>query len=173
MLAQVSSDRTDYRFPLAIYQGVSAANLEVTVRFKAGAGQVDRAGDIAVRLSDPDNYYVVRTNALGTRPLRAQGRPQPIQGFRTRVSSEAWHVLGLRAEGDRLAVSFDGKPLFTAARPDLLQCWQARALDQGRQHHPFRRAHDSQLPRRPTRDHDHERDQLVECRSPLAVAGPE
>src|SRR5438105_4583275 len=29
VLEQTSSDRTDYRFPLAIYQGVSAANAEV------------------------------------------------------------------------------------------------------------------------------------------------
>ena len=91
VLEQTSSDRTDYRFPLAIYQGVSAANLEVTVRFKAGAGQVDRAGGIAVRLSDPDNYYVVRANALeGNVNLYrvVKGVRSQIQGFRTKVSSE-------------------------------------------------------------------------------------
>src|SRR5438270_283032 len=111
VLEQTSSDRTDYRFPLAIYQGVSAANAEVTVRFKAVAGPVDRAGGIAVRLSDPDNYYVVRANALENnvnlyRVLK--GVRSQIQGFRTKVSSDAWHALGIRAEGDRFAVSFDG-----------------------------------------------------------------
>src|ERR1700712_4282530 len=64
VLAQTSSDRTDYRFPLAIYQPVSAANVEVSVRFKAVAGSIDRAAGIAVRLSDRNNYYVVRANAL-------------------------------------------------------------------------------------------------------------
>src|SRR5205085_2666694 len=33
-IAQTSKDKTDYRFPLAIYQAVSAKNVEVTVRFK-------------------------------------------------------------------------------------------------------------------------------------------
>jgi hypothetical protein len=117
VLEQTNSDRTDHRFPLAIYQGVSAANLDVTVRFKAVAGQVDRAGGIAVRLSDPDNYYVVRANALeGNVNLyrEVKGVRSQIQGFRTKVSSDAWHTLGIRAEGNRFAVSFDGKPLFTA-----------------------------------------------------------
>ena len=38
VLGQVSSDRTDYRFPLVIYQSVSAANLEVTVPFNGRLG---------------------------------------------------------------------------------------------------------------------------------------
>jgi hypothetical protein len=116
-LAQTSTDRTDYRFPLAISQNVSAANLEITVRFKAVSGQVDRAGGIAVRLADPNNYYVVRANALEDnvnlyRVLK--GVRTQIRGMRTKVISGEWHTLGLRAEGDRFAVTFDGKPLFTA-----------------------------------------------------------
>src|SRR4051812_7493410 len=59
VLAQTSTDQTDYRFPLAIYDGITATNTEVTVRFKAVAGRVDRAGGIAVRLADADNYYVL------------------------------------------------------------------------------------------------------------------
>jgi hypothetical protein len=30
------------------------------------------------------------------------------------VASNEWHTLGLKAEGDRFTVSFDGKQLFTA-----------------------------------------------------------
>ena len=63
-LEQSSTDKTDYRFPLAIYKPVSAKDVDVRVRFKPVAGTVDRAGGIAVRLSGPDDYYVVRANAL-------------------------------------------------------------------------------------------------------------
>ena len=35
VIAQTSTDQTDYRFPLAIYDKLSAANLDVRVRFKA------------------------------------------------------------------------------------------------------------------------------------------
>ena len=64
VLAQTSTDQTDYRFPLAVYDGITAKDVEVSVRFKAVGGRIDRAGGIAVRLADPDNYYVLRANAL-------------------------------------------------------------------------------------------------------------
>ena len=43
-IAQTSTDRTDYRFPLAVYQPISPKDVEVTVRFKPVAGKVDQAG---------------------------------------------------------------------------------------------------------------------------------
>src|SRR5262245_24433339 len=52
-IAQTSSDTTDYRFPLAIYDGFTAANLEVAVHFKPIAGRIDQAGGIAIRLASP------------------------------------------------------------------------------------------------------------------------
>ena len=116
-IEQTSTDTTDYRFPLAIHQPVSAANVDVTVRFKAVAGKVDRAGGIAVRLSDPDNYYVVRANALedNVRFYRVvKGQREQLEGANVKVTPNEWHQLGLRAEGGRFSITFDGKPLFTA-----------------------------------------------------------
>src|SRR5690348_13701000 len=43
-IAQTSSDRTDYRFPLAVYEALTAEDLDVSVRFKAVAGTIDQAG---------------------------------------------------------------------------------------------------------------------------------
>jgi hypothetical protein len=116
-IAQVGRDTTDYRFPLAVYQAISATNVDVVVRFKPVAGSVDQAGGIAVRLTTPDDYYVVRANALEDNVnfyRVVNGRRQEIKGFDTKVAGDQWHALGLRAEGDRFTVSFDGKPLFTA-----------------------------------------------------------
>jgi hypothetical protein len=116
-IAQTSADTTDYRFPLAIYQGVSAKDVEVTLRFKPVAGKVDQAGGIAVRVASPDDYYVVRANALedNVRFYRVvKGQRQQIAGANTKVAPGQWHDLALRAEGNRFAISFDGKPLFTA-----------------------------------------------------------
>ena len=115
-LAQISTDKTDYRFPLAIYQDSAAANVEVTVRFKAVSGQVDRAGGIAVRLVDADNYYVVRANAIEDNVnfyRVVKGTRTQIKGTSTTVSSNVWHTLGIQAEGDHFSVSFDNKLLFT------------------------------------------------------------
>ena len=116
-IEQTSTDTTDYRFPLAIYRPVSASGVDVTVRFKAVAGKVDQAGGVAVRVSDPDNYYVVRANALedNVRFYRVvKGRREQIEGANTRVTANEWHRLGLRAEGQRFTITFDGKQLFTA-----------------------------------------------------------
>jgi hypothetical protein len=113
---QTSTEKTDYRFPLAIYQPLSAKNVEVSLRFKPMAGAVDRAGGIAVRLKDPDNYYVVRANALEDNVRFyhvVKGRRSELKSANLKVASNAWHTLALHAEGDRFTVTFDGKALYT------------------------------------------------------------
>ena len=117
-IEQSSTDRTDYRFPLAIVDSVAAKNVEVSLKFKPVAGHVDRAGGIAARVLDADNYYVVRANALedNVRFYRVvKGRRQQIDGVNTKVASGEWHSLGLKARGDRFTIEFDGKTLFTTS----------------------------------------------------------
>jgi hypothetical protein len=116
-IEQASADPTDYRLPLAVYEPLPAQDVEATVRFKAVAGKVDRAGGLAVHLTDPDNYYVVRANALEDNVnfyRVVKGRRQQIKGVSVKVSSGEWHALGLKAQGARFAISFDGEVLFTA-----------------------------------------------------------
>jgi hypothetical protein len=114
-IEQSSADRTDYRFPLAIYKPFSAKNVDVSVRFKAVAGSVDQAGGVALRLIDPNNYYIVRANALedNVRFYRvSNGRRIDIAGANLKVSANEWHTLGLKAEGESFTVTFDGKELY-------------------------------------------------------------
>ena len=68
-------------------------------------------------MTSPDDYYVVRANALedNVRFYRViSGRREQIKGVDIKVASGQWHTLGLRAEGDKFTVSFDGKAMFTA-----------------------------------------------------------
>jgi hypothetical protein len=114
-IAQVSKDKTDYRFPLAIYKPFTGKDLEASMRFKAVAGTVDQAGGIAIRLQTPDDYYVVRANALegNVRFYRVvKGKREQLAGVNVKVAGNTWHTLALRAEGDRFSISYDGKPLF-------------------------------------------------------------
>ena len=123
-IEQSSTDRTDYRFPLAIHDSLSAANLNVELRFKAVGGEIDQAGGIAVRLEDADNYYVARANALenNVRFYRVvNGRREQLAGADLRVTANEWHTLGLRAEGERFSVSYDGKALFSLADKTFTQ----------------------------------------------------
>jgi hypothetical protein len=64
VLAQTSADDTAGRFPLAIWDRTTIRDGEVSVAFKAVAGSVDRAAGIVWRYQDPNNYYIVRANAL-------------------------------------------------------------------------------------------------------------
>jgi hypothetical protein len=115
-IEQPSTDRTDYRFPLAIHDSLSAANLNVELRFKAVAGKIDRAAGVVVRLQDADNYYVARANALedNVRFYRVvDGRREQLDGVDVRVTPNQWHTIGLRAEGARFTISYDGKTLFS------------------------------------------------------------
>jgi hypothetical protein len=114
-IEQQSTDRTDYRFPLAIHESFSAKDLIMQVRFKPIAGRIDQAGGIVVRLADANNYYVARANALehNVRFYRVvAGRRQQLGTSNIRVTSNEWHVLALRAEGRRFTVSYDGAVLF-------------------------------------------------------------
>ena len=134
-IEQSSTERTDYRFPLAIHRPLSARNVDVSLRFKAVAGNVDRAGGIVVRLADPDNYYVVRANALedNVRFYRViKGKREELKGANTKVAANEWHNLELRADGDRFTVSFDGKQLYTVQDATFTGAGRVALLDQGR-----------------------------------------
>src|SRR5262245_38718235 len=118
VIEQASSDRADYRFPLAILEPIVAKNVDVSLRFKPIAGRVDQAGGIAVRVADADNYYVVRANALedNVRFYRVvKGRREQIDGVNTKVAGNTWHTLGLKAQDDRFTIGLNGKTLFTTS----------------------------------------------------------
>jgi len=99
------------------------ASIDVAVRFKPVGGTVDRAAGIAIRLSDPNNYYVVRANALednvvlyktvnGVRsPLDIVGRKGGY-GVNVPVPAGRWHTLRVEFAGTRFSAIYDGKALF-------------------------------------------------------------
>src|SRR5215216_5215794 len=64
VMAQVSTDRTAGRFPLAIWDRASIKDGAVSVKFKAISGSVDQAAGLVWRYRDANNYYIVRANAL-------------------------------------------------------------------------------------------------------------
>lgn len=123
-IEQTSTDRIDYRFPLAIYTPLLLKNGEVSLRFKSVAGKIDQAAGIAMRLTDADNYYVVRANALedNVRFYRVvKGRREELKGANLKVSGNEWHTLTLKAENDSFTVTFDGKELYRANDPTFTE----------------------------------------------------
>lgn len=124
VLAQTSNDPTEGRFPLAILDKATFKDGEVSVKFKPISGKVDQGAGIVWRYRNPDNYYVVRANALegnvvlykvqnGHRSsLAPKGTPPRTYGVRHPVPSQVWSTLRVTFSGPRFTVYFNGKELF-------------------------------------------------------------
>jgi hypothetical protein len=124
VLAQTDRDPTSYRFPVCVLDAVSAADVDVSVRFKPISGAKDQAAGIVWRYRDADNYYVVRANALednvvlykmerGKRTdLDPKGSGPLAYGKKVDIPSGAWSTLHVAARGNLFAVSLDDRPIF-------------------------------------------------------------
>ena len=122
-LSQNDMDRTDYRFPVCIFDSLLAKDVDVSVSFKAVKGKGDQAGGIVWRFRDKDNYYIVRANALednivlykveqGKRtdlPLKGIGR---TYGKKVKVPGGKWSTLRIVARGNLFTVYFNGEKLY-------------------------------------------------------------
>jgi hypothetical protein len=123
VLVQTSTDGTSFRFPVAVVEGFTARDVDLAVRFQAVAGEVDRAAGLVWRYRGPDNYYIVRANALednvvlykvegGKRTdldVKGAGR---TYGVKADVPAEAWGELRVIARGNLFTVHLDGRELF-------------------------------------------------------------
>jgi hypothetical protein len=124
VLVQRSTGETRSRFPLAIYDQAALADGAISVRFKALSGKVDQAAGLVWRYRDPENYYIVRANALEEnvvlykveRGKRSDLKPVDAglfaYGKKAPVRSGAWQELRVEVEGDLFRVSLDGTHLF-------------------------------------------------------------
>ena len=122
-LAQTNADATRSRFPVAVVNDSSTADVDVSVRFRPVSGRVDRAAGLVWRYQDEDNYYLVRANALednvvlykverGRRtdlPVKGAGR---TYGKAAKVPAGQWSTLRVVATGSRFAVSLNGADLY-------------------------------------------------------------
>ena len=77
-----------------------------------------------MRLTDANNYYVVRANALedNVRFYHViRGRRSELKSASLKVTANEWHTLALKAEGDRFTIAFDGKQLYTVTDKTITQ----------------------------------------------------
>ncbi len=100
-----------YRFPLLIADEGSFKDLELSVRFKAVSGEVDRAGGLAFRLKDANNYYIVRANGLEDNYRLyhvVAGNRRQFAGANFKVTSGEWHELKVECIGNKIICYYDG-----------------------------------------------------------------
>lgn len=114
VLAQTDMDKTDFRFPICIFDSIMAKDVDVTVGFKPVKGSVDQAGGIIWRYKDEDNYYLLRANALENN-FRiyhvVNGKRREFGGAKVKVAANEWHSIRIRNIGNLFQAYFDGKIL--------------------------------------------------------------
>jgi hypothetical protein len=112
VVAQTSTDPTDERFPMLIYDGETFKDFSLTTRFKIAGGTVEQMAGIVFRYQNESNCYVLRASALGNN-LRfykvVDGiRSDPI-GPQLTVSTGAWHTLAVQCKGNQITCWLNDK----------------------------------------------------------------
>jgi hypothetical protein len=139
VLVQTDTDSTRSRFPVAVLADVTAADVDLSTRFKPVSGRVDQAAGLVWRYRDEDNYYIVRANALednvvlykvekGKRtdlPVKGEGR---TYGKKADVPAGQWSTLRVVANGSRFEVYLNGTKLYevedtTFTQPGKVGVW--------------------------------------------------
>lgn len=123
VVVETSADTTNYRFPLLVYEKITATDLDLSVKFRTVRGSVDQAAGLMWRYRDANSYYIVRANALednvvlykvenGRRidlPLKGKGK---TYGAKAPVPKNVWNVLAVQVRADSFTVSLNGKTLY-------------------------------------------------------------
>jgi hypothetical protein len=105
-------------FPVCFNDDTSLKDGFVEVKFKPVSGKEDQAGGVIWRAKDSNNYYVARANALEDNVTiyhTINGSRVAFQNINTKVASGAWHTLRVDFEGNKFAVTFDGKKVIEAS----------------------------------------------------------
>jgi hypothetical protein len=111
VLAQLSQDPADNRFPLLIYNGETFKDFKLTTRFKIVSGLAEQMAGIVFRFQNTSNFYVVRASALGHN-LRfyKMVNGQFVDPFTlgTNIAPAVWHTLTVQCEGIQINCRLDG-----------------------------------------------------------------
>ena len=101
----------DATFNVAFAEGTSYKDIDLSVKLKAVAGEVDRGGGLVWRARDAKNYYIARYN-----PLEDNFRVYKVQdGKRTQFQSaklpgdDKWHTLRVTMVGAKIVCYLDGQ----------------------------------------------------------------
>lgn len=117
-------------FNVCLVNDVEARDFELSVRFKAIAGEFDQGGGVVWRARDAQNYYFVRYN-----PLEGNFRVyKVVAGKRTQLGSadikhtDGWHALRITMRGEKVQCYYDDKQYLdvkdnTFAGPGKIGLW--------------------------------------------------
>lgn len=112
VVAQLSNERTDERFPLLIYDEEEFGDFTLTTRFKTVAGDAEQMAGIAFRIVDERNYHVIRASSKGNTLYFysfINGERTPPVGVNLSIPTNTWHTLEIAAEATRFRFKLNGQ----------------------------------------------------------------
>jgi len=123
IVAQLSDDRTNRRYPQLVRDDFTAKDVDVSVRFKTISGDVDASGGLVFRYKDKGNFYVVRANSLednvvayktenGKRSSIGVKGKGDAYGVKADVPHQKWNTLRVIMNGKLMEIFLNDKKLF-------------------------------------------------------------
>jgi Domain of Unknown Function (DUF1080) len=109
VLAQKANNDDD-TFNVVLVDGTHFKDVDLSVRLKAVAGELDQGGGVVWRAKDKNNYYIARYN-----PLEDNFRVYKVEGGkRTQFQSakipgdQKWHTVRITMAGAKITCYLDG-----------------------------------------------------------------
>jgi hypothetical protein len=102
----------DATFNVALVEGTSYKDIDLSVKLKAVAGEVDRGGGVVWRAKDKKNYYIARYNPLedNFRVYKVQeGKRTQFQSAKIAGDEKKWHTLRVTMVGAKITCYLDGQ----------------------------------------------------------------
>jgi hypothetical protein len=131
VFALTESANYDGTFNLAVAQGASFGDLDLSVRVKAVSGEEDQGGGPIWRCQDEDNYYICRFNPLEGNfrmYVVANGKRRQLKSVKLELSADRWYEVRVRMIGNQITCYLDEDAKLTAtddtiARPGRIGLW--------------------------------------------------
>ena len=113
----VETNNDNGTFNLAIAEGISYGDLDLSVAVRADLGKEDQGGGPIWRCRDKDNYYICRLNPLegNFRVYRVlRGRRRQLESAKVDLASGRWYTVRVTMIGGHITCYLDGKKLLEA-----------------------------------------------------------
>jgi hypothetical protein len=109
-LAQTATNPNS-TFNIALIADTSATDVDISVKMKAIAGEIDQGGGIVWRAQDDKNYYLARYNPLedNYRLYKVIGGKRTLLQNADITHSDGWHTLRITMKGDSITCFYDDK----------------------------------------------------------------
>lgn len=118
------SRNTKKTYNLALVDGTRYGDVDLQVMLRAVSGQLNQGGGVIWRVKDENNYYIARWDPVEDNAylyVMQGGARTALAKIDLELDHEAWHALRVVAEGPRIELYIDDKPVLTAEDTSLTE----------------------------------------------------